>query len=497
MEPVEYSSEIRRVGRVPTSVRIYQGIGAIPNSLKNFAFATFLLIYYDRVLGMPAIWASGALFVAILFDAISDPLVGSWSDNFQSRLGGRHPFMFAGAVPLGLFLFGLFSPPAGLSEVALFFWLLTFTIGARLSMTFFEVPWSAMFAELSDDYAERSVIASYRLLVGIIGVVVFTVFVYTFVFPSGEAYAEGQLDPGNYPAFAMVLAICVTVAALICAWFTRKQVPYLLQPVSKVRFSVAGNIHEVRLALSNRDFRVLFLTVLFGSVLGGTNAAFEIYMRTYFWGLSSEGLRWFALGAVGAILILALIPALQKLIDKKHLLVGTLFLLLIDGITLVSLRFMDVLPDNGDPLLLVLLVGNAVFRSGLGAVTIIMFISMLADLLDAQELNTGRRQEGVFMSAISFSAKATSGVGLLIVGLLLENVIGFPEGGSGASAAQLDADTVFRLGLVDSIIVPIFYVIPFTMLARGYTLTRKKLEHIQQQLSLVRSREPSEQGKPG
>jgi GPH family glycoside/pentoside/hexuronide:cation symporter len=489
LDPVSYSSEIKRVGKVPFSIKVFQGIGAIPNSLKNFAFATFLLIYYDRVLGMPASWASGALFIAILIDAISDPLVGSWSDNFRSRLGRRHPFMFAGAIPLGLCLFGLFSPPEGLSDLMLFFWLLAFTVAARLSMTFFEVPWSALFAELSDDYAERSLIASYRLLVAIIGVVVFTVSVYTFVFPSTEAYAKGQLNPGNYPTFALVLAICVTAAALTSAWFTRKQVPYLLQPVADVEFSVKRSLHEVRLALANRDFRVLFLSVLFGSVLGGTNAAFEIYMRTYFWGLTSEGLRWFSVGSIGAVLILGLIPALQKRFDKKNLLVATLSLLVIDGMVLVLLRFSDVLPVNGDPLLLTLLVGNAVFRSSLAAVLIIMFISMMADLLDAQELSTGRRQEGVFMSAISFSGKATSGVGLLIVGLLLENVIGFSEGGSGLSAAALDPDTVFRLGLVDSVIVPIFYVIPVVMLQRGYKLTRTRHEKIQLELAELRSRD--------
>lgn len=481
-----YASAQKREGKVPIAIKVYQGIGSIPGSLKNFAFASFLLLYYDRVLGMPAAWASGALFIALLIDAISDPMVGSWSDNFRSRLGRRHSFMFASVIPLGLSIFALFSPPQGLSDIGLFGWLLTFTIATRVSMTFFEVPWSALFGEFSADYTERSVIVSYRVLIGVIGNVSFVFLIYTFIFSSSAEFPVGQLNPDSYPLFAIVLGLCMAMAALATTVLTRNQVPFLLQPQQTKPFTIRGNVAEVRLALGNREFRVLFLSVLFSFVLGGTNAAFEIYMRTYFWGLASEGLRWFALGTLGALLVLGLVPWLQNRFDKKRILVGSLFLLVFDGVTLVSLRFLDILPHNGEPLLLWLLVGNAIVRAGLGALILIMFTSMLADLLDAQELKTGRRQEGVFMSAISFSAKATSGVGLLIAGLLLENVIGFPEGGAAAAGALVSETSVIRLGVIDSIILPLFYIFPFVFLARGYRLTRESHEEVQRQLKLVR-----------
>ncbi len=478
---MQYHTARQRDGKVPVSIKLFQGIGTIPNTFKNFAFSAFLLLYYDRVLGMPAAWASGALFIALVIDAISDPMVGSLSDNFRSPLGRRHPFMFAAVLPLGVSVFLLFSPPEGLSHEDLFFWLLAFTVCTRVSMTFFEVPWSSMFAELSEDYTERSVIASYRVLVGTLATITFVFSVYSFVFPSSAEYPEGQLDPSGYDTFALVLALCIACAALLTSILTRSQIPYLPQPQLEQRFSFRNAFGEVKLALRNREFRILFLCVLIGMVLGGTNAAFEIYMRTYFWGLSSEELRWFAIGAIGAIAVLGLIGPLQKRFDKKDLLLGSWLVLLVDGMALVSLRFLDVLPANGEPLLLWLLVINAVFRAGLGAILLIMFVSMIADLLDAQELNTGRRQEGVFMSSVSFSVKATAGVGLLMAGLLLENVIGFPQSQQG-SAAVLDPGIVFRLGLVDSIIVPLGYLIPFTLLARGYRMTRTKHAAIQASL---------------
>ena len=96
-------------------------------------------------------------------------MVGSFSDNLRSRLGRRHPLMYVASVPLGFFLYLVFSPPAGLSEIGLFAWLVVFAIATRVSMAFYLVPWNALFAEFSDDYAERTSIITFRYLVGWIG----------------------------------------------------------------------------------------------------------------------------------------------------------------------------------------------------------------------------------------------------------------------------------------------------------------------------------------
>ena len=90
--------------------------------------------------------------LALFLDAVSDPVVGTYSDNFKSNLGRRHPFMYAAALPLGIFMALLFSPPAGLGEAAIVAWLASFLILARLTFTFFSVPWSAMTSELTDSY---------------------------------------------------------------------------------------------------------------------------------------------------------------------------------------------------------------------------------------------------------------------------------------------------------------------------------------------------------
>ena len=149
---------VEREGRLPFNTKVNQALGAAPDTIKNWVFGTFTLLFYNQVLGVDAFLVSIALAIAIVFDAITDPLVAAFSDNLKTRWGRRHPLMLISALPLGLSLFAIYVPPHGLSETGLFTWLLGFTIATRGLMTLFVVPWSAIAAELSDDYEEMSLI---------------------------------------------------------------------------------------------------------------------------------------------------------------------------------------------------------------------------------------------------------------------------------------------------------------------------------------------------
>ena len=479
MEAPQYARAKARLGRVPLATKIFQGLGALPDTFKNFAFNTFLLLYYNQVLGIRAALASGAIMVALIIDAIIDPIVGSFSDNLRTRLGRRHPLMYAAALPLGVFLYLVFSPPSGLSEVELCAWLAVFAVCARVTMAFYLVPYNALFAEFSDDYAERTSIVTFRFLAGWIGGVLFTVCTWTYIFPSSAEFTKGQLNPAAYHVFAPVLALLVTATALITTHFTRREIPYLLQPTwTPEPFSLKRVLGEVMLALRNRDFLVIFVTLLLSSAIGGTVEALNIYMQTYFWALNGEQLRWFGLAFFGAAIAFSITPMLQMRFDKKRLVIAGFFFLVGNGVAVIGLRFLDVLPANGSPLLLALLIANEIIRVGVGTVVFIMFISMIADALDAQELNTGRRQEGVFSAALSFSAKATSGIGILLGGVLLDYVVAFPRG---VSPDAVDPGIVRLLGWIAGIALPLLYLFPFSLISR-YKITREMHAEIRKQL---------------
>ena len=154
---------------LPLRVKLAYGLGSAAYGIKDNGFAYFLLLFYGTVVGLEPALAGTALLIALLVDAVSDPVVGYWSDNTRSRLGRRHPFMYASALPVALCYFLLWQPPE-LSNQGLFLYLLAFAILIRTLITFFETPSSALMPELTQDYDERTTVQAWRHFFGWAGV---------------------------------------------------------------------------------------------------------------------------------------------------------------------------------------------------------------------------------------------------------------------------------------------------------------------------------------
>jgi GPH family glycoside/pentoside/hexuronide:cation symporter len=258
-----YSRAQIRLGKVPVSTKIFQAIGAMPEALKNFAFSTFILLYYNQILGLDAFKASMATGAALIIDAAVDPIIGSFSDSLKTRFGRRHPLMYVSALPIGVGLFLVFSPPPGLGQTLLLGWLFASVVLTHVSMSLFVVPWTALYAEFSEHYAERTTIVTWRYAVGLLGMLVFTVCTWKILFASTAAFKIGQLNPYAYGHFAPVVALTATAAVLLTTHLTLREVPYLLQPVKATpSFSVRQVWRDVASTFVNRDFLMLFLGAL-------------------------------------------------------------------------------------------------------------------------------------------------------------------------------------------------------------------------------------------
>jgi len=479
-----YQRARTRVGKVPISTKAFQAVGATTEALKGFAFGTFLLLYYNQILGVSAFKASAAIAVGLIIDAAFDPLIGSFSDGLKTRLGRRHLLMYLSAAPIGLGLYLSFSPPHGLSENLLLAWLFGSVVLTNVSMSLFHVPWTALYAEFSDDYAERTAIVTWRYAVGTILTVAFTLAVYSLIFPKTAAYQFGQLNPHAYTLFAPVVALAVVTTILITTGLTQRDIPYLQQPVNKTPpFSLLRVWRDIASTFTNRNFLILFAGALLFAGIDGTTGTLNIYMSTYFWGLATEQLRWFTLAAAGAFAAFAALGVIGPLFDKKLVLLVSFAALCIDGMGVIGLRLLHLMPPNGSTLLLVILVANDTLRSFLGVLLGIMFISMLADTIDMQELNTGRRQEGIFAAALAFSGKATAGVGAIIGGFMLEYMVHWPVH---ANPRTIDQHIVTRLGLVAGVLVPLLLVLPFALGSR-YSITRASHARIREELDRRRA----------
>lgn len=437
-------------------IKLTYGFGQLAEGIKNAAFATFVLLYYNQILGLSGTLAGLAIFIALCFDAFTDPIVGSISDNFKSRWGRRHPFMYAAAIPMAISFYFLFAPPEELSSGALFAWMTVFTVLVRGAMTLYYVPHLALGAELSDHYTERTSIVAYRWIFSVVGhlVVIFSAFAIFFVDTDGKS---GDLVAENYPPFALAMAFVVVVSILVSAGGTHSQIPKLPSTRFLERSGWAilvGVLKDTLEALQNRSFRWLAGATLSSQVMSGLQAALALYMANFFWELADQSKLFLLLAMpVGFVIGIAVTRTVHERYDKRRTLIigasGAFFFM----ITPVVLRLMDLFPANGSPLLTPVLVAFAL-ASGIGGLALVSANSMMADIADEHEFQTGRRQEGIFFGALSFASKAAVGLGTMMSGLALD-LTGFPVG---AEPGQVDAATVFNLGAVYGPLLGVFVV---------------------------------------
>jgi len=385
-------------------------------------------MFYTQVIGVPAPLVGLALLIALVFDALSDPIVGYWSDNVRSRWGRRHPFMYASALPVGLFYLLLWTPPRDWEASSLFWYVLVLTVLTRTAVTFFETPSAALGPELTRDYVERSGLQSWRSFFGWAGGNAMTVLMFIVLFPAfiTPAIPNGQFNPDAYAVYGWVAAGLMTGVILLSAGGTHRHISALAAPPRR-RLTLGGVFREMFEALANRSMGAIFLSAVIAATAGGLGQTLSVYMSTYFWALSPQQigvitLLIFISAGLGAMLA----PALTRWLGKKRglILVASLGAISFPVALLARLTGL-VAPGTGEAFWVVLIQGQV------DVILIVcqqtLLLSMIADLVEQAEVKTGRRSEGVFFAANTFVLKVTSGAGVM-AGAGLLALAQFPAG---------------------------------------------------------------------
>jgi Na+/melibiose symporter-like transporter len=465
-QPDDISARARPRVSVPT--RVAFGVGSVAFGVKDNGFSYFLLFYYSQVLGLPATAAGTALMIALILDAFSDPIVGYVSDHWHSRWGRRHPFMYAAALPLAVGYFFIWNPPAGLGEQGLFAYLLIGVIAIRTLITFYEIPSSSLVPELSSDYVERTSLLSFRFFFGWYGGLTMAMLAYTVFLKATEEFPNGQLNPAGYGAFGFVGAVAMLVSILISSAGTHRYIPHLRQPPPKRPVRLGRIYRELLQTLSNRSFLALFAGGLFLAMGMGITASLQLYLTTFFWELEPGQIATI----VGFQFLSALIaplaaPVVTRRFEKKQAAIGLAMFAIFFGAAPVLLRLVGFFPPNGSPWLLPILRAHGLIEVTVFIMVSITLSSMVADVVEENEIATGRREEGLFFAARNFALKATSGLGTFIAGLGLD-LIRFPKD---AAPGSLAPEVLLRFGLFMGPVLMVVYLISLLFL-RGYRITR-------------------------
>ncbi|HIG62465.1 MAG TPA: MFS transporter [Gammaproteobacteria bacterium] len=410
-------------GTLTWRVRLMFAAGQIPEGVQSTAFGFFLLFFYNQVLGLSGFLASLAIVVALLVDAVSDPVIGSWSDGVRHRWGRRHPFMYAAAAPFALCFYFLFSPPEGLTETQVFIWLVVFSVLTRTTQSVYSIPHTSLTAELSTDYHERTLLSSLRSVLQSVGTLMVFLIGLQIFFGATPEYPNGQLNPAAYPRFAGMFSIVIFIGVLLTAYGTHSYIPYLPQAnPNGHRFSLRQVMREAGMAFALRSFKAVVLTaVLFGMTMGMVSAL-SIYLGTLYFEFSLEliGLS-FPASILGSFLGAGLAAPLGRIFqEKKTLLMGGLIWYALWNTLPIILSLLELFPKPGDPLLFYLVMtSNAICSMGIGVLTV-MIGSMIADITDQHEEKHGSRNEGIYFAASSFAAKAIGGFGIVVSGIVVD-----------------------------------------------------------------------------
>ncbi len=441
--------------------KLAHGFGAVAPGVIVGAFDFFLLIFYSQVVGLDA-WLVGlAIWIALAFDAISDPIVGYWTDNLRSRWGRRHPFMYASAIPIAGTFFLLWAPPEGASQTVLFWYVLILAILIRTAVTFYRTPSTALIPDMTRDYDERTSLYGLRFLCAWMGGNAIAVVMFFVLFPSfaTESIPDGRFNPDAYALYGIIGSIVVFVSIVVSSMGTHARIPYLNQPPPARKMTLVLVFRELFETLSNRSFVSLFVAALFGAIASGLVSVLSLYFFTYFWGFTDVQTGAIFLGTfIAAIIGFVLAPIASRKLGKKRgaMIVG---LVAFGGAPLpIVLRLLDLLPPNGTPFVFWFVTITNIVDIGLIICFQILFASMVADLVEESQVKTGRRSEGVFTAAETFIRKSVQGLGVAAATLVLA-LAEFP---TGAEVDEVSPEAVRRLGLY---YVPLVLLLYMTMIA--------------------------------
>ncbi len=455
-------------GEISLATKIYYGFGSVAYGVKNNGFSYLLLFFYVQVVGLEGYLAGLGMLIVMVCDAISDPIVGHVSDNWHSKWGRRHPFMYFSALPVSLSYFFLWNPPE-LSQTAMLFYFVILAVLVRTIITMYEIPSTSLAPELTDDYDQRTSLLSFRFFFGWWGGLTIAVLAYKVFFAPTAEYPNGLLNPERWPIYGAFASSIIFIAILVSAVGTHKLIPNLKLPPEKQPFNFKRTFGELLESLSNSNFLIIFLSAVIAAMAGGVNTSLVIYFNTYFWELSPDDIGTLNLVYfLSAVMALYFTPKLTLNREKKWVairvwLMGALLLPLP-----LFMRLIGFFPSNESGWVLPILMVHGLFDVAIMIMAGILISSMIADIVEDSQKVTGRRSEGLFYAGQTFASKVVHGFGMFATGIIL-TAIDFPRE---AAPGGVPLETLNKLAWIYIPLIIFFYSAAVLCLGR-YRITRQ------------------------
>ena len=437
--------------------KIIYGFGDIGFSMTGTIIAAYFPIFLTDVIGIaPAIAAIG-LFIGKSWDYINDPLMGYLSDRTRTRWGRRRPFLLFGALPYGLaFAFLWWKPPLETQTALIVFYTFMFVLYDAAG-TFVGMPYFALTPELTEDYDERTELTGYRMFFSILGGLV------SFVFPMMIIGTMSPENAGNVFRMGLIFGAASFIPLYFVffgtkekAYFTKLERPKLLA--------------SLKSALKNRPFVFSAVIYLFTWTSMHIIEANLLFYIKYV--VQREGMTEIIMGTifVTAILSLPLWDWVSKKFNKR--------LAYIYGIAFWAVVQILLITVTAASSLVYLLVLCFLAGIGVGAAHVLPW-AMIPDAIEVDELDSGKRHEGMFYSLVTLMSKTTNSIAVPLALAILDFSGYIPN------AAVQPTSTLTGIRLVVGPI-PALLLVGGIIFAIFYPLSREEHHEVVQQLEVRR-----------
>jgi glycoside/pentoside/hexuronide:cation symporter, GPH family len=456
-------------GKIPTRLAFSHGLGSIAYGVKDNGFSTFLLLFYNQVLGMDAKLVSFALMLALMLDAFVDPVIGHLSDRTYTKWGRRLPWLYIAPWPLAVVWYFMWTASGTPS-----FWGLVLTaMAVRTLVSACEVPSVALVPELTRDYDERSRLMRYRYLFGWGGGLLIMFLAYD-VFMAG-----GLLKPEGYRAYGLAGALLM-LAAVLASALAQHRYASGLPTVKPSPQSLRGAFGEIVECFSHRAFLILLAAGALAYTSQGVTFSIANYLYLFIWRMPETTFVFPLIGAVnaltfypfllfGSVLVTFFaVNPMHRRWGKRQTGVVAAVLGMLFWVTPFALRHFGLWWAEGTLASTTLLFAFIFCSNVLSVAAIVSAASMVADVVEASEEETGRRSEGTFFAGNFFMQKCATGLGIFITGMLVDWA-GVPEK---AVPGQVAAQVIDRLALGYSVIVFVF-AIGIALVLRRFPISRE------------------------
>ncbi|MEL6458459.1 MAG: MFS transporter [Cyanobacteria bacterium J06621_15] len=473
-----YPQEIDKDKKLDLKTKLAYGAGDLGPAITANISAFYLLFFFTIVAGIPVGLAGSILMVGKIWDAINDPFVGVLTDRTESKRWGRRlPWLLYGAIPFGIFFFLQWIVPPTANVWILFAYYVIIGVISQVFYTVVNLPYTAMTPELTQDYDERTSLNSIRFAFSIGGSILSLVLAQIIFSPIFSQFANRQQQYLLLAGLCAVISVC---GLFWCVLGTRKRVLAFEAKRTKIEDSESISvIEQIKIAFNNKPFLFVIGIYLFSWLGVQITASVIPFFVTYCMKLKESDVPTVMIGVQGtALLMLFVWGALSKKVGKKVVYFLGIFLWMIAATGLFFLQ-------PGQITLMYIL---AVIAGCGVSVAYLVPWSMMPDVIELDELQTGQRREGVFYGFMVLLQKFGLAFGLFVVTRALEGA-GFQEKLPGQTELPIQPETAltairFALGPI-----PIACLICGLLLTYFYPITREMHAEIMLKLEERRKKE--------